>query len=139
MEPSSLLLWLWAQHLAREDVVSASEGPADLVAVNFLEKPDLLPVGESVPAAQHSVHEGQVGAVETGVRLGARLPRLGLVLVGQEICSEEDYIFQTVMQGDTSGWLKPPIDIDLRCKFRHPACALGSYYSSPPAAGTVRS
>ena len=75
--------------------------------------PDFLGVVEAVAFAEHGVHEGEVGAVEPGVRLGARLPGLGLVLVGEEICSEDDYISQRVTQGDTSGWLKPPIDIGL--------------------------
>ena len=67
------------QHLTLENVVGAAEGPADLVAVDLLEQPDLLAVREAVAATQHGVHEGQVGAVEPGVGLRARLPGLGLV------------------------------------------------------------
>ena len=76
------------QYLALEDVVRAAKGPTDLVPVYLLEQPDLLAVREAVAAAQHGVHEGQVGAVELGVRLRARLPRFGLVIV--EMCSNRD-------------------------------------------------
>ena len=76
------------QYLALEDVVRAAKGPTDLVPVYLLEQPDLLAVREAVAAAQHGVHEGQVGAVEPRVRLRARLPRFGLVIV--EMCSNQD-------------------------------------------------
>ena len=54
------------------------------MAVDLLEESDLLGVVEAVAAAEHGVHKGEIGAVEPGVRLRARLPRLGLVLVGEE-------------------------------------------------------